>query len=681
MKHARIELKIAFLLLAMSILLPASCGKGSKPGPAPLDPLKPPPKPSGQAQLIQKTADTYRWSFASDPSAQTARVVIDNGYDVKIKVTIDGVKAMDIEPFKPAYLLMPRGTYDFAALGPDGAKLDSYRAWIVNPSATYFYNPGACWAYEVKTGNYSTEVFLGGTSVTRMKRQVFFRTDADLIFEELPESITVKTQAGAPFAGGMRRSIHHFGPSPHPAAKTTRIELSPDDAFVLAEFEGLEFTLTTESYADAVTSALFIDNRLGDAARVSIDGRELFTVAAGGIARIAIRPGPRDVTASGASGNVLDTAKIPIQPYTSCVFNLQGRGQYWTDEMEYSITSFGAGAEKAPRLLLGKRVFELKTDFAFEDFPVSVTAGSYDFQSTRTRTMRDMTPRTPLAPEEGVNAARLLLEQGKIREAIETCLCVIIGKPDCAAALCHMGQALVAAADIEGAQDAFTTAIAADPNFADAYKNRARLAILRTTDPTADISQALKLSPDDTEALLLRAMHKRMQKDYAGARAECDGVLSRAQDHAQALALRAAAWLDEMNNDKAVEDAGKAIAADANCALAYVVRSRVSVRKLEDGSSDAETATNLAPSDPEANLARGICCVAQKDYTSARTYLNNYFETVSFYCSQDAEAFAAMGEALLSTGSPIEAKRYLERAVELLPALKTRIDPMLEACR
>lgn len=162
----------------------------------------------------------------------------------------------------------------------------------------------------------------------------------------------------------------------------------------------------------------------------------------------------------------------------------------------------------------------------------------------------------------------LLAEADDGLAAIESYRAALRQEPDNHAVRVKLASELVGLEQYGEAETELATALAADPEFADAYAARADLYRV-TNDPAAmraDLDRLLTLRPDDAWALAFRAAHRQWQ-------GEIDGALA---------------------------DYGAALAADASEAWIWAFRGQLHLRRgnFRAARDDFQRAITLAPEDP-----------------------------------------------------------------------------------
>jgi tetratricopeptide (TPR) repeat protein len=130
---------------------------------------------------------------------------------------------------------------------------------------------------------------------------------------------------------------------------------------------------------------------------------------------------------------------------------------------------------------------------------------------------------------------------------------------------------------------------------------------------------AIRLNPDDADALLCRGLAYHRQQNLDKAIEDCSAAIRLDPTSAKAYARRGLAYDGKREPGKAISDFTEAIRIDPNIARAYVMRGvcYVKLRETEKAIQDCTTAIRLAPNDPAAYTARGVAYADQREYDRA----------------------------------------------------------------
>jgi len=168
----------------------------------------------------------------------------------------------------------------------------------------------------------------------------------------------------------------------------------------------------------------------------------------------------------------------------------------------------------------------------------------------------------------------------------------------------------------------YSKSIALDPKYITAYLDRGILEYARRGDfagAIADFTTALKLSPDNVDALLHRGVAYGANGDFDKSFADLDRAIDLSPGSAKAYYYRGV--LDTMRSDteRAVADFGNAIRLDAKGADAYLGRAGVYAQlgQHDKAIADLDQAIALAPTASVAYYNRGFSYFATGQYAKA----------------------------------------------------------------
>ena len=160
------------------------------------------------------------------------------------------------------------------------------------------------------------------------------------------------------------------------------------------------------------------------------------------------------------------------------------------------------------------------------------------------------------------------------------------------------------------AVDAFTKAIQANPNSADAYAGRglAKRGLNDNAGAMADITRALELDPKNADAYRARSMVKRTQNDYQGALADADRSVQFAPNNYRAYLTRGLAKNGLTDLNGALADYNRAIELNPNYAQSYLYRgnTRLSLKDDRGALSDFDRFIAANQSNSVAYNNRGL---------------------------------------------------------------------------
>lgn len=157
---------------------------------------------------------------------------------------------------------------------------------------------------------------------------------------------------------------------------------------------------------------------------------------------------------------------------------------------------------------------------------------------------------------------------------------------------------------------AYTKAIAADANSAEAYAGRgnARRAAKDVAGALADFSQAIQLDPRSSEAYRGRSMVKRGQNDFNGALADGNKAVEFAPNFDRAYLTRGLARESLKDLDGALADYNRAIQLNPNYPMSYFYRgkARLDTKDSAGALADFNRFIQANPNDSPAHNNRGL---------------------------------------------------------------------------
>lgn len=160
------------------------------------------------------------------------------------------------------------------------------------------------------------------------------------------------------------------------------------------------------------------------------------------------------------------------------------------------------------------------------------------------------------------------------------------GSPDKsnAAPLIKVGQESYDSGKYDEAVNAFTRALEANPNSAEAYAGRglAKRGLNDNAAALADITRALELDPKNADAYRGRSMLKRSQNDYQGALADADRSVQFAPNNYRNYLTRGLAKTGLQDFNAALADYNRAIELNPNYAQSYLYRGNAQLSLKND---------------------------------------------------------------------------------------------------
>jgi tetratricopeptide (TPR) repeat protein len=249
--------------------------------------------------------------------------------------------------------------------------------------------------------------------------------------------------------------------------------------------------------------------------------------------------------------------------------------------------------------------------------------------------------------------------------------------------------------DVRGALADFESAIAADPQWAEAWNNRgaARQALGDLTRALADFDEALKVNPRSAEACNNRGLVHHLTGERAQAVADFDRALQIRPRYAEALANRAAVRQAAGDLTGAVADYDRAIGIRPEWPEAYVGRAGVlhALGHLDEAVADYGRALNLLPPQAAATVhhLRGGLHALRRQFADALADCNKAIALDGSFCM----AYVSRGNVryhLRDMGAPLDYLTAFEldreaTAAEILRLIRddirTDVDAALKNCR
>jgi tetratricopeptide (TPR) repeat protein len=202
------------------------------------------------------------------------------------------------------------------------------------------------------------------------------------------------------------------------------------------------------------------------------------------------------------------------------------------------------------------------------------------------------------------------------------------------------GLALEERGDLEGALNAFTTAIRIDPRLAEAYADRGKALLVKGELSRAmlDFDRAVRIQPRSAESYNNRGIARIRTGDLQGAMADFSRAVKLKPNLAEAYTNRGNLRVRTGDPAGALQDLSKAIGlcgkfhADArtvvmsNSRLAHAYMNRgvalYAQEKIEEAIADYDRAIALDPELPEAHYNRGMALSSRGDQEGARASLS-----------------------------------------------------------
>ena len=235
------------------------------------------------------------------------------------------------------------------------------------------------------------------------------------------------------------------------------------------------------------------------------------------------------------------------------------------------------------------------------------------------------------------------------------------------------GEDAFAAGRMQDAADAFTKAIAAQPDNDElyAYRAAAYVALDRTADAEADIEQAMKLETTFSLAFNTRGYIRWLKHELAGAIADYTAALAYAADdrrvdaggRAQMYQNRGVAYQDAGDTDRALLDFDRCIELAPGYAAFYENRGLIYIDKgLTDVAfKDFDTALDLDPKSARAYVNRAWAARLMGDFEQS---VRDYSQALRLKADY-GQALIGRGYAWLGWGRVDSAVRDFEAANKL----------------
>ncbi|WP_210544239.1 XrtA/PEP-CTERM system TPR-repeat protein PrsT [Rhodoferax sp. PAMC 29310] len=233
--------------------------------------------------------------------------------------------------------------------------------------------------------------------------------------------------------------------------------------------------------------------------------------------------------------------------------------------------------------------------------------------------------------------AEALLAQGQPKKVTEELSSVVVADPS---GLAEMKTLLAAAYAGQGktelAQGALNAALQADPNYA--------------------------------PALLVRAREKAGLRDFEGAMAIVDDVISKSPKNHEAWKMKGDLLLYAQDQrDPALQAYLKAVEfkPDFLAAHAAVTTLQLQQGKLDAASQQIELMKGFAANHPQTRFLQATLAYQQKDLKQARSLL----QQVLLAAPTNVQALQLAGAVELQLNSPVQAEAHLSKALQLVPDL------------
>lgn len=229
------------------------------------------------------------------------------------------------------------------------------------------------------------------------------------------------------------------------------------------------------------------------------------------------------------------------------------------------------------------------------------------------------------------------------------------------------GAALRQQGDFEGALEAFSAALRADPGHVPALANRGRLLGEHFNNPTQalrDFNALIRRAPQSAEAYFLRGKLKAVRLNQAEqAAADFTRAIELKPDWAEAYYQRGLLKEAAAELKKALADYSQTVELDSQHGPAFARRARI-YEQLGDRRRallDYDQAIRLQPNSPELYLQRGWLLQNSNRPHDAFADYNRAIEVAPHV----AQAYYSRGKLFAALGQPEKAQRDFEYAIEL----------------
>ncbi|MCA9179721.1 MAG: tetratricopeptide repeat protein [Planctomycetales bacterium] len=213
------------------------------------------------------------------------------------------------------------------------------------------------------------------------------------------------------------------------------------------------------------------------------------------------------------------------------------------------------------------------------------------------------------ARDDALDRAAWLNDNGRANEALDGLAKVIAADPLNARASYLQGVAYEQVGELEKAEAAYSKCIEVDARYADAYNNRAvvRAKLDRLADAIEDLSEAVKINPDDAMAWSNLGLARHEQGEFSEA-IRCYDEAERRSESAQIPFQRGNVRLAAGQQAEAVEDFTRAIKADSRYSHAFLNRgiALLELNQVDRAEQDLRQAQRLDTDMSVATLAENI---------------------------------------------------------------------------
>ncbi len=269
--------------------------------------------------------------------------------------------------------------------------------------------------------------------------------------------------------------------------------------------------------------------------------------------------------------------------------------------------------------------------------------------------------------EELVESAQTSAGTGDYAAAVEAWTQAIAAEPDNAGLYVGRGYAFYGLGRYAAAVVDFNRALTLDPQLADAYLGRgsALVAQGQTARGLADMDRALELEPDNAAFVSTRAWTFVGLQDWDRAIADYTRLIELYPSGADGYGMRGYCYVQVGDFEAAVDDFTAAIGFDPQNVSYYMQRGDVFLRvgDYEPAERDFTRVIDTNPADVEALRRRGEARVYQGNYEGA---LQDYSAALEI-APDNPEVLFLRGDAYLAVGDQTSAIADFTQAIELAP--------------
>ena len=285
-----------------------------------------------------------------------------------------------------------------------------------------------------------------------------------------------------------------------------------------------------------------------------------------------------------------------------------------TEEMRKAL----AGGDAAWKAFVDNRLDQMRGDTspqaaAYKELESAIAAGGAEwdqYAATHGTSGTTENQNSPAAASVLVKQGQDYYESNKYKEAAEAYTKAIAANPNSAEAYAGRGLAKRGLQDSVGALSDINRALQLDPNSADAYRGRSMIkrGNIDYQGALADATRSIELAPNNYRSYLTRGLAKESLRDLNGALADYNRSISINPNYLMSYFYRGTTKLNLKDNRGALADLDHFLAGNTNNSSAYNNRG-LAKERLDDNAgalADFEKAVDLDPKNETAtkNLAR-----------------------------------------------------------------------------